>query len=117
MANMSAKFDEEAHTGFVSIVFTSLFPYMSIVTLTSDLQNRFILSQVNMSAKLDEEAYNGLVSIVFTRSKRDGHMHTHTNTDGQNHSSVIISLRNTLKYQSPIYSDSKDIAKVKDFEK
>ena len=35
MVNMSAKFDE-AHTGLVSIVFTSLFPYMSFVT--SDLQ-------------------------------------------------------------------------------
>ena len=40
MANMSAKFDEETHNGLVSILFTSLFPYMSIVTLTSDLQNQ-----------------------------------------------------------------------------
>ena len=40
MANMSAKFDEEAHSGLVSIVFTSLLPYMSIMTLTFDLQNR-----------------------------------------------------------------------------
>ena len=39
MANMSAKFDEE-HTGLVSIAFTSLFPYMLIVTLTFDLQNQ-----------------------------------------------------------------------------
>ena len=37
MANMYAKFDEEAHSGLVSIMFTSLFPYMSIVTLTFDL--------------------------------------------------------------------------------
>ena len=37
MVNMSAKFDQEAHNGLVSIVFTSLFPYMSIVTLTFDL--------------------------------------------------------------------------------
>ena len=37
---MTAKFDEEAHNGLVSIVFTSLFPYMSIVTLTFDLQNQ-----------------------------------------------------------------------------
>ena len=36
MVNMSAKFDEEAHVGLVYIVFTSLFPYMSIVTLTLD---------------------------------------------------------------------------------
>ena len=40
MAYMSAKFDEEAHDGLVSIAFTSLFPYMSIVTLTFELQNR-----------------------------------------------------------------------------
>ena len=37
--NMYAKFDEEAHIGLVFIVFTSLFPYMSMVTLTFDLQN------------------------------------------------------------------------------
>ena len=37
MPNLSAKFDWEAHNGLVSIVFTSLFPYMSIVTLTFDL--------------------------------------------------------------------------------
>ena len=42
MANMPAKFDQEAYNGLVSIVFTSLFPYtcMSIVTLTFDLQNQ-----------------------------------------------------------------------------
>ena len=39
MANMSAKFDDEAHNGLVSIKFTSLLSYMFIVTLTSDLQN------------------------------------------------------------------------------
>ena len=33
-------FDEEANNGLVSIVFTNLFPYMSILTLTSDLQNQ-----------------------------------------------------------------------------
>ena len=37
MAYISAKFDEEAHNGLVSIAFTSLFQYMSIVTLTFDL--------------------------------------------------------------------------------
>ena len=36
----SAKFNEEAYNGLVSIIFTSLFPYMSIVTLTFDLQNQ-----------------------------------------------------------------------------
>ena len=40
MVNMSAKFDEETHHGLVYIMFTSLFRYMSIVTLTFDLQNQ-----------------------------------------------------------------------------
>ena len=37
MANTSAKFDEKAHNGSVFIMFTSLLPYMSTVTLTFDL--------------------------------------------------------------------------------
>ena len=40
MVNMSAKFDNEKHNLLVSIMFTSLFPYISIVTLTFDLQNQ-----------------------------------------------------------------------------
>ena len=40
MANMSAKFDEEAHNGLVSIMFTSLSPYKFIKTLIFDLQNQ-----------------------------------------------------------------------------
>ena len=40
MVNMSAKVDEETHNSLVSIMFTSLFRYMSIVTLTFDLQNQ-----------------------------------------------------------------------------
>ena len=40
MVNMSVKFDVEAHNGLVSIMFTILFPYMSILTLTFDLQNQ-----------------------------------------------------------------------------
>ena len=40
MVNMSIKFDEEAHIDLINIVFTSSFPYMSIVTLTFDLQNQ-----------------------------------------------------------------------------
>ena len=34
MDNISAKFDEDAHNSPVSIMFTGLFPYMYIVTLT-----------------------------------------------------------------------------------
>ena len=37
MVNMSANYDEEAHNSSVSIVFTSLFLYMPIVTLNFDL--------------------------------------------------------------------------------
>ena len=71
MVNKSAKFDLEAHNDLVSNVFTSLFPYVSIVTLTFDLwpTNSIGLhnpTMVNMSAKFDKEIHNGLVSIVFT---------------------------------------------------
>ena len=37
MANMSAKLDQKAHNSLVVILFTRLFPYMSIVTLIIDL--------------------------------------------------------------------------------
>ena len=40
MVKMSSMLDEEAHKGLVCIVFTNLLPYMSIVTLTFDLQNK-----------------------------------------------------------------------------
>ena len=42
MVNMSAKFHKEKQNSLVAIVFTSLFPYMPIVTLTfdPDLQNQ-----------------------------------------------------------------------------
>ena len=67
MVDMSDKFNEEAHNGLVFIMFTSLFPYMSIVTLTFDLINRVNpLTMANMSAKFYENKHNGLVSILFT---------------------------------------------------
>ena len=37
MVNTCAKFDGEEHNGLVSIVYTILFTYMCIVTLTFDL--------------------------------------------------------------------------------
>ena len=40
MVNMSAKIDQEVHNGLVAIVFARLFQYMSVVTLTFDLQNQ-----------------------------------------------------------------------------
>ena len=36
----SAKSDQEAHNGLVAIMFTSLFPYMSIISLIFDLQKQ-----------------------------------------------------------------------------
>ena len=88
MNYMYAKFDEEAHNGLVSILFISLFPYFSIVTLNFDLQNHKLISifvstvslnfdlwpqinrvhritMANMYAKFDE-AHNNLISILFT---------------------------------------------------
>ena len=64
MVDMSTKFNEEAHNGLVSILFTSVFLYMSIVT--SKINRVYSLTMVNMSAKFDEEAHVGLVYIVFT---------------------------------------------------
>ena len=66
MANMSAEFDEEIQSSLVSFVFTNLFPYMSIVTLTSKIERVHLLTMANMSAKFVQEAHNGLVSILFT---------------------------------------------------
>ena len=68
MVDMSVKFVKEIHNGLVSIMFTSLFPYMSIVTLTFDLKNNRVhpLTMINIFAKFDEEIHNGLVSFVFT---------------------------------------------------
>ena len=40
MVDMSAELGEESQNSLVSIVFTSLFPYTSIVTLTFDLQDQ-----------------------------------------------------------------------------
>ena len=58
MANMSAKFDEKAHNGLASIVFTSLFPYvycdLDLWPLTSKINRVHPLIIVNMSAKFDE---------------------------------------------------------------
>ena len=65
MANMSTKFDQEAHNSLVAFVFTSLFPLWPW-PLTSKINRVHPLTIVNMSAKFDKEIHNGLVSIVFT---------------------------------------------------
>ena len=70
MAKMSAKFDEKAHNGLASIVFTSLFPYvycdLDLWPLTSKINRVHPLTMANLYAKYDGEAHNGLVSILFT---------------------------------------------------
>ena len=70
MVNISAKFDKEIHNGLVSIMFTSLFLYMSMVILTLDLTSKINrvhpLTMANMSAKFDQEEKNYLVAIMFT---------------------------------------------------
>ena len=67
MANMYAKFDGEAHNGLVSILFTSLFTYITYIIyitsvncdldlwpLTSKINTVHPLIITNMSAKFDE---------------------------------------------------------------
>ena len=68
IANMSAKYDEKAHTPFVSIMFTSLKPYMYCDhwPLTSKINRIYPLTMTNMYGKFDEKAHKGLVSILFT---------------------------------------------------
>ena len=71
MVDISVRFDEEIHNSLVSIVFTSLSPYMSIVTLTfrpltSKIYRVHPLTMAKMSAKSDREAHKGLVAIMFT---------------------------------------------------
>ena len=71
MANMSAKFDQEAHNSLVAIVFTRLFPSMSIVTLTFDLWppesiGSILSSWLTCLPSLIKKIHNGLVFITFT---------------------------------------------------
>ena len=54
MANMSANFDEVAHNGLVSIMFTSLLPYMPFVSLTFKIKRVHPPNMANISAKCDE---------------------------------------------------------------
>ena len=62
MANMSAKFDEEAYNGLVSVVYTSLLQYvycdLDLWLLTSKFNRVHPLTLPSMSAKVDETAHN-----------------------------------------------------------
>ena len=83
------KSHENTLNSSIFIIFTMLFLFLSILTLTSDFQkiNRlYLLVIVNMSAKFEEDTQNKLVSIKFTRSKFDGctHRHLHWLTVPQN---------------------------------
>ena len=68
MANMSAKFDKEAHNGLVCIGFTAFFHTCPLWPwpLTSKINRVHPLTMVNIPAKFDKEIHNSLVSIVFT---------------------------------------------------
>ena len=68
MANTPAKFNEEAHNGFVSIWFTAYFHMCPLWPwpLTSKINRVHPLTMINISAKFDEEIHKGLVSFVFT---------------------------------------------------
>ena len=67
MANMSTKFDPEAHNGLVAVMFTSLYVHCDFdLWLPSSKINRaHPLTMVNISVKFDKEIHNSLVSIVF----------------------------------------------------
>ena len=62
MANMYTKFDQEAHNGLVSIMFISLFPYVSgdldLWLLSSKMNKVHLLIMVNISVKFDIEIHN-----------------------------------------------------------
>ena len=76
-ANMSAKFDEEAHNVLVFIVFTSLFQYTSNLLpwpLTSKIDWIRPLIMVNTSAKFDEEWF----SLYHIHKVRAWHRHAPT---------------------------------------
>ena len=90
MANMYAKFDEEAHNGLVSILFTSLFPYMSIVTLTFDLENQ-LGSSSHHSENVCQVWWIGTQWFNFYGLQKIKALRTHGHTDRRNHSSVTIS--------------------------
>ena len=56
MDDMPATFDDEVQNGFVSIVCTIVFPYMSTVTLTTNI-NR-VHPMVDMYAKFDKYVHD-----------------------------------------------------------
>ena len=60
IANMYAKFDEEAHKGLVSTLFTSFFSYVDfdLWSVTYKINRVHPLVIVNMSAKFDEKAHS-----------------------------------------------------------
>ena len=102
MANMSAKFDEEAHNGLVCIVFTSLSLCVNcdldLWPLASKINRVHPLVIVNMSAKFDEDVNNSLVAIVFIRIRCDARTdwRTHARTDGTT-AALLYPLRNALR--------------------
>ena len=68
MANMSAKFDDDAHNSVVCIGFTAYFCTCLLWPwhFTSKINRYHSLTMANMSVKLEAEMYNDLVAIMFT---------------------------------------------------
>ena len=106
MVNMSAKFDKEIHNGLVSIMFTSLFPYLSIVTLTFDLwppkSIGFILSSWLTCLPSLTKKHATVQSLSCSQGPcLDARMHTHTHTHGTT-AALLYPHRNALRGDNKI---------------
>ena len=106
MVNMSAKFDKEMHNGLVFIAFTSLFPYISIVTLTFDLwppkSIGFILPSWLTCLPSLTKKYVTVYSLSCSQGLRtDGR--NHTLTDGTT-AALLYPHRNALRGDNKIYA-------------
>ena len=100
MANFYAKFDREAHNGLVSILFTSFFPYMSIVTLIFDLWSPksigFILSSywTCLPSLMNKHTMVKFLSYSQGKAWRT-HAHTDRRTEPQQRYNIPFATRCT----------------------
>ena len=92
MADMYAKFDEKAHNALVSILFTTLFRNMSIMTLTSKINMVHPLVIVNMSAKFDKHTQR--FSFYHVHRVKAWRTHSRT-TEPQEHYNIPSARRCT----------------------
>ena len=75
MCNMCMKFDENTLNSFVSIMFTRLFPYLSIVTLTFDLWPWKSISFILSSWAICVFSLMKIHSTVWSLSCSQGYFH------------------------------------------